>query len=296
VAFDKRKKFPWLLTGWFWFAGMLVPVIGLVQVGEQAMADRYAYLPMVGVLVMAVWGVGELCRACRPPRAIVLFLSAVLFVAFAWRAQDQVRTWKNDKTLFGHTLAVTQNNYIAELDLGFWYSNNGDLKQALEHYNAARTMAPDDPTALYNIGNAFARLGDWPEAIRNYQRALELQPNQPEVMDNLGIALAQSKQLPEAITNFEAALKLYPDFADAHNNLGSALFMQGNYVDAAKAFCAAVQNAPSNPEFAVNLGDTLVRLGQKAAAAECYQQALQLEPNNQAVRNKLQALGPQPAQ
>jgi tetratricopeptide (TPR) repeat protein len=296
VALDKRNKFPWLLTGWFWFAGMLVPVIGLVQVGEQAMADRYAYLPMIGILVIAVWGVGEICRAYRPPRVILLSLSVILFAALAWRAGDQVRTWKNDESLFGHTLAVTRNNYIAELDMGFWYSQTGDLKQALEHYNAARKMAPDDPTALYNVGNAFARLGDWSEAIHNYQRALQLLPNQPEVLDNLGIALAQNKQVAEAISSFEAALNLDPNFADAQNNLGSALFMQGKYVDAAKAFYAAMQNAPSNPEFIVNLGDTLIRLGKKSAAAECYQQALQLEPNNQTVRNKLQALGPQPAE
>lgn len=295
VGFYKRKIFPWLLTGWFWFAGMLVPVIGLVQVGEQAMADRYAYLPMIGILVAAVWGVGEFCRAWKPPRVIILFLSVILFAAFAWRARDQVLTWKNDESLFGHALAVTKNNYIAELDMGFWYSETGNLKQALEHYNAARKMAPDDPTALFNVGNAFARLGDWPESIRNYQRSLQIRPNQPDVLDNLGIALAQNKRLTEAIPCFEAALKLYPDFADAQNNLGSALFMRGNYVEAAKAFYSAVQNAPANPQFAVNLGDTLIRLGKKEAAAECYQQALQLEPNNQAVRNKLQALGPQPA-
>lgn len=296
LAFDKRKKFPWLLTGWFWFAGMLVPVIGLVQVGEQAMADRYAYLPMIGIVVIIVWGVGEICRAYRPPRVLLLLLSVIVFFTLGWRARDQVRTWKNDESLFGHTLAVTKNNYIAELDMGFWYSMNGNVQAALEHYDAARKMAPDDPTALYNVGNAFARLGDWPEAIGIYKRALQILPNQPEVLDNLGIALAQNKQVDEAVSSFKAALKLAPDFPDAQNNLGSALFMQGNYVEAAKAFYAAVQNEPSNPEFTVNLGDTLVRLGKKAAAAECYQQALQMEPNNQALRNRLQALRPQPAQ
>ena len=296
LAFDKRKKFPWLLTGWFWYAGMLVPVIGLVQVGEQAMADRYAYLPMVGVLVIIVWDVGELCRAYRPPRLILLASSVLIFVALAWRARDQVRVWNNDGTLFGHTLAVTKDNYIAELDMGFWYTKIGNPKLALECYDAARKTAPDDPTALFNVGNAYARLGDWAEAIPNYQHALQLRPNEPEIMDNLGLALAQNKQLAQAIPYFEGAVKLDPNLADAQNNLGSALFMQGNYVDAAKAFYAAVQSEPSNPEFAVNLGDALVRLGKKTAAAECYQQALQLEPNNQAVRNRLQALGPQPAQ
>jgi protein O-mannosyl-transferase len=295
AAFAMWKRYPWLLTGWFWFAGMLVPVIGLVQVGEQAMADRYAYMPMIGVLVIVIWGVGEFCRVWRPPRAVILSLSVILFAGLALRARDQVRTWKDDESLFGHTLAVTKNNYIAELDMGFWYSKTGNPKQALEHYSAARKMAPDDPTALYNVGNAFARLGDWPGAIANYRHALQILPNQPDVMDNLGFALAQTKQLPEAISYFEAALKQDPDFADAQNNLGSALFMQGNYTEAAKAFYGAVKNSPYNPEFVANLGDTLARLGKKAAAAECYQQALQLKPDNQSVRNKLQALGPEPS-
>ena len=292
LAIDKRMRFPWLVTGWFWFAGMLVPVIGLVQVGEAAMADRYAYLPMVGILVIVVWGVGEICLAWRPPRLLLFSLCVILFVACALRAQDQVRTWKDDETLFGHTLAVTKNNYVAELDMGYWYSKTGNLKPALEHYKAAQKMAPDDPTALYNVGNAFARLHYWPEAIHNYQRALQLDPRQPEVMDNLGFALAQSGQLTNAISYFRAAIKLRPNLADAQNNLGTALFMQGNYAEAAKAFYAALQNSPYNAEFAVNLGDTLVRLGNKSAAAACYQQALQLEPDNQAVQKRLQVLGP----
>ncbi len=292
LAIDKWKRFPWFVTGWFWFAGMLVPVIGLVQVGEQAMADRYAYLPMVGILVIVVWGVGELCLAWRPPRALLFSLSVVLFVACGLRAQNQVRTWKDDESLFGHTLAVTRNNYIAELDMGYWYSRNGNVKKALEYYDTAGKMAPNAPDALYNIGNAFARLHDWPEAITNYQRALQIRGDQADVMNNLGIALAQSRQLTNAIPYFRAALKLKPDFADAQNNLGSALFIQGDYMDAARAFYSALQNSPNNAEFAVNLGDTLVRLGNKSGAAACYQQALQLEPDNQAVRKKLQALGP----
>jgi protein O-mannosyl-transferase len=295
AAFDQRKKFPWLFSGWFWFAGMLVPVIGLVQVGPQAMADRYAYLPMAGILVIAVWGIGEFCRARRPSRLLILAMSVILFIACAWRARDQVGTWRNDESLFGHTLAVTRDNYIAELDMGYWYSRNGNVRKALEYYDTARKMAPNDSSALYNVGNAFARLGDWKDAIRNYQRALHIVPNQPDVMNNLGIALAQSNQLAQAISYFQAALKLKPDFADAQNNLGSALFRQGDYVQAAEAFYAAAQNEPANPEFVINLGDTLVRLGKKPAAAECYQQALQLEPDNQAVRNKLQALESSPA-
>ena len=291
AAFAIRKEFPWFLTGWFWFAGMLVPVIGLVQVGEQSMADRYAYLPLVGVLIIVVWGVGEFCRKHEPPRQAVLTLVVVLFVVCAFRARDQVLFWHDDETLFAHTLATTKHNYVAEVDMGYWYAKNGQTQQALQHYENARQSAPGDPTALYNVGNAFARLGDWPDAIRNYQHALQTVTNQPTIMNNLGLALAQNRQVPQAIQYFQAALKLKPNYAEAHNNLGSALFMQGNIVEAAKEFLAAAESAPDEPQYIANLGDTLVRLGKKAEAAQCYQKALQLDPNNGIVRGKLEQLG-----
>ncbi|HEV2453041.1 MAG TPA: hypothetical protein VGY98_02190, partial [Verrucomicrobiae bacterium] len=119
VALAGLRRFPWFLTGWCWFVGMLVPVIGLVQVGEQAMADRYAYLPMVGVLVIVIWGAGAFCLAWRPPRPLLLGVSVLLFTVCAWRARDQVLTWKDDGSLFGHALAVTKDNYMAELNMGF---------------------------------------------------------------------------------------------------------------------------------------------------------------------------------
>ena len=291
AAFATRQKYPWFLTGWFWFAGMLVPVIGLVQVGEQAMADRYVYLPLAGLLIVVVWGVGELCRQYEPPRGAILTLAVILFAACGLRARDQVLIWKNDETLFGYTLSLTKHNYVAEVDMGYWYAKNGQLKKALQHYESAGKTAPGDPTALYNVGNAFARLGDWPNAIRNYERALQISTNQPTIMNNLGLALAQHRQVPQAIQYFRAALKLKPNYPEAHNNLGSALYMQGDYVNAAKEFLAAAQSAPDEPRYFVNLGDTFVRLGKKADAAQCYQKALQLDPNDGIVRGKLEQLG-----
>jgi protein O-mannosyl-transferase len=290
AAFATRKKYPWFLTGWYWFAGMLVPVIGLVQVGEQSMADRYAYLPLAGVLIIVVWAVGEFCLKYEPPRPAILALAVILFAVCAGRARDQVLIWKNDETLFAYTLATTQHNYVAEVDMGHWYAKNGQLQQALKHYEDAGQNAPGNPTALYDVGNSFARLGDWPDAIRNYERALQIVTNQPTIMNNLGLALAQNKQLTEAIHYFRAALKLRPSYAEAHNNLGSALYMQGDYVNAGKEFLAASQAAPDQPQYLANLGDTLARLGKNADAAQCYQKALQLDPDNGIIRGKLEQL------
>jgi len=291
AAFATRQKFPWFLTGWFWFAGMLVPVIGLVQVGDQSMADRYAYLPLVGILIVVVWGVGEFCLKHKPPRPAVLALAVIVFAACACRARNQVLIWKDDETLFGYTLAVTKHNYAAEVDMGYWFAKNGQLKRALQHYENARQAAPTDPTALYNTGNTFARLGDWKDAITNYQRALQFATNQPPILNNLGLALAQDSQPTQAIQYFREAVKLKPDYAEAHNNLGSLLFQQGDYVNAAKEFLAAAQSAPDQPQYLANLGDTFARLGKKSDAAQCYQKALQLDPNNGMIRGKLEELG-----
>lgn len=285
------KKYPYLFTGWFWYAGMLVPVIGLVQVGAQAMADRYMYLPMIGILLIIVWGVGDLCVQFKLPRPALLAISVILLFACALRARNQVGVWKDDGTLFSHALAVTKNNYIACLDLGFWYAKNGQLTNSLNYYYLASRMSPADPTALYNTANAFAKIGQLDDAINIYHRALALTPDDPDILNNLGFALARSKQLPEAAQCFQGVIKLKPNSVEAHNNLAAILFMQGNIADAAKQYQAALEITPNDPRIIVNLGDALVRLGQKSDAIQCYQRALQLEPNSQPIQAKLQALG-----
>jgi Flp pilus assembly protein TadD len=294
AAFGFARKLPFVFTGWFWFAGMLVPVIGLVQVGSQSMADRYAYLPVAGLLVILVWGLAMLVARWKVSNALAAAAAFLILAACAVRTREQLDYWQNDGTLFGHALAVTQNNYVASINLGAWLSKNGQTQEALDKYYAALQMSPADPVALYDVGNAFAKLGHWDEAVADYRRALQIVPEAPDILNNLGFALMAQKQLPEAVTNFEAALKVKPGFANAHNNLATALFKQGRFEAAAEHFYEAVKLAPDNPLFCANLGDTMVRLGKVEAAAECYQQALQLEPGNQKVTAKLSALGVHP--
>jgi tetratricopeptide (TPR) repeat protein len=294
AAFWLARKLPFLFTGWFWFAGMLVPVIGLVQVGTQSMADRYAYLPVAGLFVIFAWGLVLLAARWNFSKVPVAFMAFVLLAACAVRTREQLVYWQNDGTLFRHALAVTRNNYTASINLGTWLSKNGQIKEALDQYNAALKMNSADPLVLYDVGNAFASLGNLDEAIRDYRRALQLAPGRPNILNNLGCALMSQNQLPEAITNFEAALKTKPDFAYAHNSLATALFKQGRFEDAAQHFYEALKLAPDNVQFGVNLGDTLVRLGRLQAAAECYQQALQSKPDNQEIMAKLNSLGAHP--
>jgi Flp pilus assembly protein TadD len=293
IAVLFARRFPFFFTGWFWFAGTLVPVIGLVQVGDAAMADRYTYLPLIGVLIVLVWGAGAVCANWRVPGPLIIFLAAIILTACAWRTRDQSDCWKNSGTLFRHTLAVTENNYVACNDLGTWLSGNGQVAEAMDYFRKSLQIKPDNPDALYNLGNAFARLGNWDEAINNYQHALQITPNQPDILNNLGFALAAKKQFADAVVCFEAALKLNPDYADAHNNLATVLFIQKSFNEAIRHFREALRITPGNPQIYSNLGDALVKQGQMAEAVKSYQEALRLKPGDPEIKAKLQALGAQ---
>jgi protein O-mannosyl-transferase len=294
AAIAKRTQYPYAFTGWFWFAGMLVPVIGLVQAGLQTMADRYEYFPMIGILMILVMGAGDICAKFQIPRTAVVCAAALLFFACGLRARNQVGFWQNDETLFGHALAVTRNNYVASVDLGTWYSKCGRTADALNCYYNALHMDPDNPSLLYDTGDAFAKLGDYDEAIQDYRHALQISPNQADVLNNLGFALAHKHDFTDATVCFQEVLKLKPDSAEAHNNLAAILFAQGDWQEAAQEYQAALKLKPDNAQINVNLGDTLVRLGQKSEAIESYQRALQLQPGNAKIRARLQALGVPP--
>jgi protein O-mannosyl-transferase len=292
AALAVRQKYPYAFTGWFWYAGTLVPVIGLVQVGAQTMADRYEYFPMIGILIIVVMAIGDLITKYQFPRAAIIAVAAFLLCACGLRARNQVAVWQNDGTLFGHALAVTRGNYIASVNLGTWFSKYGHTGAALNCYYNALHMNPDDPSVLYDVGDAFAKLGYYDDAIRDYRRALQISPNQADILNNLGFALAQKHDLADATVCFQAVLKLKPETADAHNNLATVYFIQGRFQEALDEYNAALQLSPDNPQIMVNIGDTLVRLGQKTTAAGCYQRALRFEPGNQAIRARLRSLGP----
>ena len=285
------RRFPFVPVGWFWFVGMLVPAIGLVQVGNQSMADRYTYLPLIGVFVVLVWGMGEVCLNWRVPKQPVIFLATIGLAACALQTRNQLGYWRNNETFFRHALAVTKNNYLACVNLGTWLSKRGQMAEAMDLFRRALRMNPDDSDVLYNLGNAFAKLGDWDNAITDYRRALQITPDQADILDNLGFALAAKQQFAEAITDFNAALKLNPASASAHNNLATVLFRQHRFEEAEQHYRAALRLTPDDPQMEANLGDTLVRLGRLAEAEKCYEAALRLKPDDAKIAAKLQALG-----
>ncbi len=285
------RKLPFVSVGWFWFVGTLVPVIGLVQVGIQSMADRYTYVPLIGVFAVLVWSLGAVCASRRVPRPLIIFLAMTVLVACAFRTRDQLGYWRNNETLFRHTLSMTKNNWLAYNNLGTWLSKKGQIAEAMDCFHESLQINPNDSDVLYNLGNAFAKLGNWDEAINNYKRALQIIPNQPDILDNLGFAFAAKKQFADAIACFEAALKLDPDSSDAHNNLATVLFIEKRFDEAARHFREALRITPDNPQIYNNLGDALVKQGRTAEAVRCYQEALRLRPGDPNVKARLQALG-----
>ncbi len=291
AAIGFRKKYPFGFTGWFWFVIMLVPVIGLVQVGNAAMADRYTYLPLIGVFLVLAWSGGVAYENGRVPKLLLVGAAAAVLAACAGHTRRQLEFWRNNETLFRHALAVTKDNFTAEINLGTWLSKKGEMPEAMELFHQALLLRPDDPDVLFNLGNAFARLGDWDNAIANYQRARQSAPPPADLLNNLGLALASKRQFAKAAANFEAALKLDPDSADTHNNLAAVLFMEQQFDQAAQQYREALRLAPDDPRIYVNLGDTLARLGQTAEAAKCYQEALRLDPGDPSLEARLKSLG-----
>ncbi len=285
------RKFPFMPVGWFWFVVMLVPVIGLVQVGDQAMADRYTYLPLTGIFIVLVWGASELGACWRVPGVVMGFLAASLLIGCAWRTRVQVSYWQDSGTLFSHARIVAGNNYVACNDLGFWMSKHGAVPEAVACFQESLRIKPNNVDALFNLGNAMSHFGRWDEAVDYYLRVLQITPNKAEVLNNLGMALSARKQYAEAIASFEQALKANPDSVSAHNNLATVLFIQHRYDEAVGQYREAIRLMPDNPHLYANLGDALVKQGQATEAVKCYQEALRLNPEDPQTKAKLQALG-----
>jgi tetratricopeptide (TPR) repeat protein len=242
-----RRRAPYLLMGWGWFVVTLVPVIGLVQVGDQAHADRYMYIPMVGLLVMLIWGAAEMLEKLRA-KTLAIPLAAAACVASAVVSWGQVGYWRNTETLFRRALAVTDDNKIANNNLGNYLMASGRLSEALPYFETAVRIDPGFALARNNLGTALGRMGRVPDAIAQLQIAVRLWPDAPDPHANLGTALAQAGRLPEAAAEFEAALRMEPNDAVVQSNLGLALSgIPGRLPDALRHLEEADRLRP-NPE------------------------------------------------
>jgi tetratricopeptide (TPR) repeat protein len=276
LAVVNFRRRPYLIVGWLWFLGTLVPVIGLVQVGDQAWADRYTYLPLIGLFVALVWAAVEFTKN----RLVLTTLAAVSGVALLAATSVQLSYWKNTWTLFDHANRVTQENYMAVTVLASQLAKQGKLDEAMALYRTALSYKPTFPEAHFFLGNAFDQAGRPDEAVAEYKKALWFKPTQEQTHIFLGIVLAKQKKYEEAITNYEAALVLNPDSAVAENNLARILHTQGRFDEAMEHYNAALK---INPKLALahnNLGILLLENGRLADGTLQLREALRLNPTN----------------
>ena len=281
------RKHPYLLVGWLWYLGMLVPVIGFVQVGEQARADRYTYLPQIGLYILVAWGVAELCGALRWRRAVLGSSALATLAGLLAVAYVQTGYWKDSIALWTHTLACTSGNAFAHYHLGSALADQAKPAEAIQQYEQALQLKPDYPEALNNFGIALARQGKLAEAIQHYERVLQLRPGSAGTLNNLGAALAGQGKWAEAIQRFQQALQLNPDDAEVHNNLGKALAAQGKWAEATQHYERALQVKPDDVDAHYNLGRALAAQGKLAEAMQHYERALQLKPDYPEALNTL---------
>jgi tetratricopeptide (TPR) repeat protein len=282
-----RRRWPFLFAGWFWFLGTLIPVIGLIQVGDQSLADRYMYLPSLGLLIMIVWGICELTRSWRQQQMALGVAGSVATVLCAFLTVNQLSYWENSETLFQHALAVTHDNYIAHNNLAAVLEDRGDYDDAISHLQEAIRIKPYDAPAIFNLGLAFYSTGRYDDAIEHYQQALRLDPNNPDIYCNIGNALFMKGQLDDAANQYQQAIRLSPSDAQAYYDLGKVYETKNDFTDAISEYHEAIRVNPDYAQAHNNLGYLLQNTGHVAEAISEYQEAIRLNPDYTLARNNL---------
>ncbi len=274
------KKRPYLLVGWLWYLGMLVLVIGIIQISfNAAHADRYTYLPGIGLVLAGTWAVGDWSLGWKHRRAVLGGLMAAVIGILMVCTWIQTGFWKSSEALWTHTLACTTGNYVAHYYLGTTAFKKGRVDEAITQYQEALQIKPGYPEACNAIGLALREKGRVDEAITYYQTALQIDPDYVSVHNNLGNALLQRGRVDEAITHFQRALQIRPDYVNARNNLGSLLLQRGRVDEAITHFQKAAQVDPDNMEAHYSLGTALLQKGRLDEAITEFQEALQIDPH-----------------
>lgn len=279
LVFRERKRRPYLAMGWLWFICSIFPVIGIIKVGLQAMADRYTYIPLIGIFVMFVWLADDLFSNNARQRIVIACLAAAILVAFGIVTAKQVSHWRNSTTLFTHALVATGENFIAEEFIGYELEKAGKYEEALVRYKEAIRIAPLDDFAKIRQAGIYKHFGKLDEAVSVFMDVIRTNPRSAYGHINLGIALALQNKLDEAITHFETALKLNPDSATGHYNLGMTLDKLGRLDEAVLHFRVAIKLEPDGYEYYNNLGVVLAKQGKTEEAIEKFTAALQIKPD-----------------
>ncbi len=275
-----RHKSPYLIVGWLWFLGTLVPVIGIVQVGGQAMADRYTYVPLVGLFMMAAWAAKDIA-ASRPALRIPMAVSGAAIVsAFSILSWQQARHWENSIALFEHTLRLSPQNSTALANLGEAYLSDGRAEEAIGPIEAALAQNPEGLGNLRNLGSAYRLVGRYKDAEEQLWHAVQLDPESPKTYSHLGLVFVDQGQNSRAQLHFERALALDPDYFPAHVNLGNALLEQELFLEALSHYRFVLKRYPEHADALTNMGAVLLLLEDYEDAIPFFQRALEIVPDD----------------
>lgn len=325
LVFKLRKNHPYLIVGWLWYLIVLAPVIGIIQVGLHASADRYTYVSALGIFLMGVWGAADILEKRRCPKLFAKVIMTAMTLLLIILTRQQASYWQDSVTLYRRAIAVTTNNYVALNNLGAALISSGQPAEALTAINAALHIKPDFAQAYnnkgiacrlsgqheaavksflraieikknfadahYNLGNTYFNMGNVDAAVREYRTALELHPLQAvRVHIDLGLALARQNNLPEAVSECHKALALMPGSAEAHNALGMLLMQQGKYREAMQHYVQAVESKPDFADAYNNIGIILALFGRHQEAELQYQTALRIRPGYKEAEKNLEVL------
>jgi tetratricopeptide (TPR) repeat protein len=286
-AWYLRRSQPYLLVGWLWYLGMLLPVIGLLQTGEQAYADRFTYLPQIGLCLAGTWSAANWAGGRLERRRLLAGAAAASLLLLYVAASRQASYWRDSVTLWTHSLSCTPDNAIARFTLGDALGQQGRPEEAMAQYREALRLNPGYVNAHNNLGLTLVQLGQTDDAIAEYREALRLDPNRSNAHINLGDALAQEGRLQEAIDEFREAIRVDPASAEAHYDLGKALAPQGRIDDAIAEYREAVRIDPDYADAQNNLGIALAGKGQVGEAISHLEYALALDPSSLSHLNNL---------
>ena len=287
AAFMCRRRNPYFLTGWFWFLGMLVPVSGIIQVGEQAHADRYMYLPQIGLYILVTWFVADTVSSWRHRRIVLATAMASSIALLMYPAWKQTSYWRDGRALWTHALAVNPQNDTAHISVCDLDLRENRLDDAIFHARKALEIRPDSAEAESRLGVALSAKGQNEEASIHFRKALETHQIRPRLHYNLATLLLNSGHLDEAIAEFQKELQIQPDFVEAHNNLGIALTSKGELGEALTHLQKALELDPHLPKVHHNIAMILLRQGELDQAIAHLQKELQVNPASAEAHNDL---------
>jgi tetratricopeptide (TPR) repeat protein len=289
------KKHPSWTVGWLWYLGTLVPVAGLMQVGLwPAMADRWAYVPLIGLLLMIVWGLPDFQNFKGQRKNGMVFGLVAFCLLFSITTYIQVGKWANSITLFKHAVHVTDDNAVAHNNLANALADKGRFNDAAKHISAALRIKPNDAGAYNNLGNILMNQGNYEEAIPYFYKAFQINPRYADAHYNLAIALKAQGKINDGLNQYRVALRLDPDNVKVLNNLANTLIEKGRVREALRHYQVALNIDPNDPEILNNYGVALIHSGNNREAVKYFKKASSLDPEYIIAKNNLfQALAKQ---